>query len=107
MFEAVDPSELGACLRKWLEVERAGRGVVAMDGKTMRGSACARHGAYHVVSAFAAENQLVLGGYSLLTDVGWMARRPLWSSLNGVGRVVSTVWERGRTRRGRERTIRR
>ena len=38
-----------------------GRGVVAVDGKTMRGSANARHGAYHVVSAFAAENQLVLG----------------------------------------------
>ena len=32
-----------------------------MDGKTIRGSASTRHGAYHVVSAFAAENQLVLG----------------------------------------------
>jgi len=61
VFEAVDPAELGACLRKWLEVERAGRGVVAVDGKTMRGSANAKHGAYHVVSAFAVENRLVLG----------------------------------------------
>ena len=190
VFEAVDPAELGACLRKWLEVERAGRGVVAVDGKTMRGSASAKHGAYHVVSAFAAENRLVLGEicvaeksneieavpelldmidvsgavvtadamscqkavaakivqrgadyvlslkgnqpelledvrlyfgsfgrsvpstrtidkghgrveqreYSLLLDVGWIAQRPLWRSLNGVGRVVSTVWERGETR---------
>ena len=32
-----------------------------MDGKTIRGSQSESHKAYHVVSAFAAENQLVLG----------------------------------------------
>ena len=33
--------------------------VIVVDGKTMRGSA--EHKAYHVVSAFVAENQITLG----------------------------------------------
>jgi predicted transposase YbfD/YdcC len=186
VFERLDPRELGRCLRRWLAVERGRRGVVAVDGKTIKGSANAKHGAYHVVSAFAAESQLVLGEtcveeksneieavpellemvdvegaivtadamscqrrtaakivergadyvlglkgnqpelledvrlyfgsfgasapakstldkghgrverreYSLATDVGWMAQRLQWAGLNGVGRVVSTVWEK-------------
>lgn len=190
VFERLDPQELGRCLRRWLDVERGARGVVAVDGKTIRGSANARHGAYHVVSAFAAESRLVLGEtcveeksneieavpelldmvdvegaivtadamscqratalkiaqrradyvlplkgnqpelledvrlyfasfgasvpgmvtldkghgrverreYALSTDVGWLAQRPRWKALNGVGRVVSTVWERGAER---------
>ena len=35
--------------------------MVAIDGKTICGSKSKSHRAYHVVSAFAAENQLVLG----------------------------------------------
>lgn len=61
VFERLGPQELGRCLRRWLEVERGARGVVAVDGKAMRGSVGAGHGTYHVVSAFAAESQLVLG----------------------------------------------
>ena len=36
--------------------------------------------------------------YALLTDVGWLAQRLQWAGLNGVGRVVSTVWEKGAAR---------
>lgn len=185
VFERLDPQELGGCLRRWLDVERGARGVVAVDGKTIRGSASSAHGAYHVVSAFAEESQLVLGElcvddksneitavpelldmldvegaivtadamscqrktadkiiekkadyvlalkdnqpelredaalffgsfgaslptetaldkghgrverreYALATDIGWLAQRPLWKGLNGIGRAVSTVWE--------------
>lgn len=35
--------------------------VIAIDGKTICGSKSESHRAYHVVSAFVAENQLVLG----------------------------------------------
>ena len=190
VFEALEPLRLGECLRNWLDAERGARGVVAVDGKTIRGSANARHGAYHVVSAFAAESQLVLGElcvaeksseidavpelldmvdvrgaivtadamncqrktaakivergadyvlclkanqpellddvrlyfdtfgsrldaksgvdkghgrveereYSLLTDIGWLAQRPQWAGLNGIGRATSKVWENGETR---------
>ena len=35
--------------------------VIAVDGKTICGSGNHEHRAYHVVSAFAAENQITLG----------------------------------------------
>ena len=35
--------------------------VIAVDGKTIRGSGNGQHHAYHIVSAFAAENQITLG----------------------------------------------
>lgn len=34
--------------------------MIALDGKTIRGSGNQRYRAYHVVSAFVAENQLTL-----------------------------------------------
>jgi predicted transposase YbfD/YdcC len=40
---------------------RENRSVIAVDGKTIRGSKNAKHKAYHVISAFAAENQITLG----------------------------------------------
>ncbi len=43
----------------WLTIGREKRVVIVVDGKTMRGSA--EHKAYHVVSAFVAENQITLG----------------------------------------------
>lgn len=60
LFEKLDPTELSNVLTDWLEAEFAGRCVVAVDGKTIRGSANERHKAYHVVSAFIAENQITL-----------------------------------------------
>lgn len=122
VFERLDPQELGRCLRRWLAVERGRRGVVAVDGKTIKGSANAKHGAYHVLglkgnqpelledvrlyfgsfgASTPAKSTLDKGHgrverreYSLATDVGWMAQRLQWAGLSGVGRVVSTVWEK-------------
>lgn len=61
VFERLDPTELSKCLTNWLETTREKRNVVAVDGKTIRGSENANHKAYHVVSAFVAENQITLG----------------------------------------------
>ena len=61
VFERLNPSELSSCLINWVSVERAERGVVAIDGKTICGSGNAQHKAYHVISAFVAENQMTLG----------------------------------------------
>ena len=41
--------------------EREDRSVIAVDGKTIRGSGSRERKAYHVVSAFVAENQITLG----------------------------------------------
>lgn len=61
LFERLNPKELSSCLYDWLGREREKRSVVAIDGKTIRGSGNAEHRAYHVVSAFVAENQITLG----------------------------------------------
>ncbi|MCH5279047.1 MAG: ISAs1 family transposase [Christensenellaceae bacterium] len=61
VFERIDPTELSICLVNWLSVEREKRSVIAVDGKTICGSGNNEHKAYHVVSAFVAENQITLG----------------------------------------------
>ena len=61
VFEKLNPSELSSCLINWISVERNSRGTVAIDRKTICGSGNDKHRAYHVVSAFVAENQLTLG----------------------------------------------
>lgn len=61
LFERIDPFELSECLRDWLDMEREKRSVIAVDGKTIRGSGNGMHKPYHVVSAFVTENQLTLG----------------------------------------------
>lgn len=61
LFEALDPAALSECLVDWLSVELPERCVIAIDGKTIRGSANKTHKAYHVVSAFVAESQITLG----------------------------------------------
>ena len=61
VFERLNPQELSQCLVNWLHVEREKHAVIAIDGKTIRGSKNEEHRAYHVVSAFVAENQITLG----------------------------------------------
>ena len=61
VFEKLNPSELSSYLVNWILVERNSRETVAIDGKTICGSRNDKHKAYHVISAFVAENQLTLG----------------------------------------------
>ncbi len=66
VFERINPEALSECLYDWLGCHRAEGSVIAIDGKTICGSGTESHKAYHVVSAFVVENQLVLG--ELVTD---------------------------------------
>ena len=61
VFEKINPEELSECLVNWLNEEFPDRCVIAVDGKTIRGSINKTHKAYHVVSAFVAENPITLG----------------------------------------------
>ena len=61
VFERLNPSALAECLYDWLGQHRPEGSVIAIDGKTICGSRSEHHKAYHVVSAFVAENQLTLG----------------------------------------------
>ena len=61
IFERINPAELAEALYDWLCEIRPEGSVVAIDGKTIRGSKSDEHKAYHIVSAFVAENQIALG----------------------------------------------
>lgn len=66
IFERLDSKELLRCLNNWLESDplmKSGGRSVNIDGKTMRGSGDSERGqsAYHVVSAWVDENEMVLG----------------------------------------------
>jgi predicted transposase YbfD/YdcC len=61
----LDPAEFERCLLGWIQSvqEVTDHQVIAIDGKTLRGSADSEKGraAIHMVSAWATENQLSLG----------------------------------------------
>ena len=61
VFERINSQELSKCLNNWLDVNREKGSVIAIDGKTICGSSNSEHKAYHIVSAWVAENQITLG----------------------------------------------
>jgi len=63
VFAALDPRALERCCLAWLHevAHMAGLGQIAIDGKTLRGSAGAPLGALHVVSAWATQAKVSLG----------------------------------------------
>jgi predicted transposase YbfD/YdcC len=69
LFARLDPAALLTCIQNWLAAFRAAvdRELVAIDGKTMRGSfdSAAAQSPLHVVSAWASEARLVLGQVSV------------------------------------------
>jgi predicted transposase YbfD/YdcC len=63
VFAALNPQALEACCLAWLRAVAGLPGVehIAIDGKTLRGSASAKLGALHVVSAWATQAHVSLG----------------------------------------------
>jgi predicted transposase YbfD/YdcC len=65
VFGLLDPGALLTCVQRWLNAlaERVAGEVVAIDGKTLRGSfdTAAERNALHLVSAWATTARLVLG----------------------------------------------
>ena len=65
VFARIDPERFRACFQEWVNsIQQLTQGqVIAIDGKTLRRSHDKRggKGAIHLVSAWAAENSLVLG----------------------------------------------
>jgi predicted transposase YbfD/YdcC len=65
VFALMDPDQFEACFYAWiesLEIDTTNE-IIAIDGKTLRGSGNRRKGdkALHLVSAWAVENRLMLG----------------------------------------------
>jgi len=63
VFAALHPRALEACCLAWLRAVAGLAGVehIAIDGKSLRGSASSKLGALHVVSAWATQAQISLG----------------------------------------------
>jgi len=64
VFARLDPAAFGACVAGWLSgvCEATGLRHIAIDGKSVRGAKQATFtGCLHLVSAWAAENRLILG----------------------------------------------
>ncbi|BBD64685.1 transposase [Nostoc commune NIES-4072] len=65
VFERINPKEFEQCFREWVQslIEKLGVEVVAIDGKTHRGSYDreSQLKALHTVSAWSSEHRLVLG----------------------------------------------
>jgi predicted transposase YbfD/YdcC len=65
VMSKINPKEFKKCFLLWVETlyEKVSRELIAVDGKTARRTKCVASGqkAIHVVSAWAKENQLVLG----------------------------------------------
>lgn len=61
VFERINPKALSECLYDWLSYNRKDGSVIAVDGKTICGSGNHQHKAYHVISAFVANNHITLG----------------------------------------------
>lgn len=91
VFERINPSELSACLTNWISAERDKRSVVAIDGKTICGSGNDKHKAYHVVSAFVAENQITLGEINVEEKTNEITAVPeLLDFIDVEGAIVTT-----------------
>jgi predicted transposase YbfD/YdcC len=61
-FKHLDSKAFQLCFMKWTQsIAQAFKGVIAIDGKTLRNSGDDQTDPIHIVSAFAAENSLVLG----------------------------------------------
>jgi predicted transposase YbfD/YdcC len=62
VFDRIDPAAFQACFRDWVQAVCDGLGLkhIAIDGKTLCGSGSDKLKALHLVSAWAADNQLTL-----------------------------------------------
>jgi predicted transposase YbfD/YdcC len=63
VFDRLDPQRFQACFRAWMKAlhDALGLSQIAIDGKTLRGSASGELGGLHLVSAWATANSLSLG----------------------------------------------
>jgi hypothetical protein len=90
VFERLEPGELLKCLNNWIEEKREPGSVINIDGKTIRGSGNAKHKAYHVVSAWVAENQITLGQLKVEDKTNEMTAVPeLLDMLDVEGSIIT------------------
>ena len=66
LFAAIEPKKFSEAFILWVQnvTNLKTEGLVAIDGKTMRGSGTSARSAVHIISAYSTANQLTLGQLS-------------------------------------------
>ena len=94
-FRFVCPKAFEKCFVRWTQsIAGVIKGIISIDGKTLKGSAggsVGHHTAIHLVSAFASENKIVLGQLSTDTKSNEVKTIPLLHELLDIQEAVITI----------------
>ena len=93
VFAALNPRALEACCLAWLRAVAGLAGVehIAIDGKSLRGSANGKLGALHVVSAWATKAQVSLGQVAVEGKGNEITAIPKLLDLLSLGGALVTI----------------
>jgi predicted transposase YbfD/YdcC len=93
VFAAVDPRAFQRCCLSWLQALAGLVGIrhVAIDGKTLRGSATAKLGPLHLVSAWATQANLTLGQVAVDTKSNEITAIPQLLQLLDLNGALVTI----------------
>lgn len=95
VFARLDPAALLSCIQQWLAaLARTVAGeVVAIDGKTLRGSfdTAAAHNPLHLVSAWATQTRLLLGQVAVASKSNEITAIPLLLELLDLHGCIVTL----------------
>ncbi len=95
VFAWINPEEFQKSFLKWVQavVEIISGQVIGVDGKTLRGSQDRRNGkeAIEIVSAWAQENQVVLGQVKVKSDSNEITAIPELLKLLEINNCIVTI----------------
>ena len=95
VFARLDPAALLTCVRSWLDAFRSKveQELVAIDGKTLRGSfdTAAGQSPLHLVSAWAGEARLVLGQVAVADKSNEITAIPILLELLDLNGAIVTI----------------
>ena len=93
VFAALDGRAFQRCCVAWLHAaaDLVGVGHIAIDGKTLRGSACSKLGPLHVVSAWATQAHLTLGQVAVDKKSNEITAIPLLLELLDLNGALVTI----------------
>jgi predicted transposase YbfD/YdcC len=93
VFALIDPVEFNTCFRDWINsISTLTTGqVIAIDGKTLRGSASADRLPFHLVSAYAAQNRLCLAQQCVAEKSNEITAIPILLDMLAIQSCVVTI----------------
>ncbi len=91
-FRFVDAPSFEKCFINWTQrISKVVGGVIALDGKTICNSGCGDEKAIHLVSAFSAENNIVLGQITVEAKSNEITAFPSLIQLLDLNKAIVTI----------------